>query len=678
MPRIQQYRNEVYPNPAPMAELAAASAKNGYYIGNMLQEGFNAFGRGISKAQSDMEAKSNAAKDLAEQEDIANLTVAFAMKDAELAVKWKQTASSTNPAEISTAQSKFMQDMTGEYNALYASAKTPKGRMYSAKARASGYASQYISTAADAMNITGEAAVSSVNEVVTALSKAAASDPGNVEAIHEKWNLAVEAQTDANGLDAKRSIELLKHGHAAIAKSSMDGMILNNPDAAIKALDDPKYNKYLTGEEVIQYRKDGAERKKSIIADKKTAETAANEERKQTAKDQLIALEKTITTDLVTGKSTVPENFLTNLDQLAKENKGYVDVEDVRSMKDYARKLAAKGANNPDGLGVDTAIDPNTFADFTAQAKSGKLTRASVYDAAADGLLSEKHKNFFLSWIDRPETENKEMTKFNSYLDGYKQVIIKSSMMGDDAAGTARYNDFNMDMMEMLPELKAKGLNPKQIDEYVRENVPRYQIGQTESDEMTKRMEELGVLTVLPNNIDPLPAPDQQTPLEDILGGNAAVTGSVSQADPTSRSIVGAARHPKLSADKEQVFAGLMPEARPSFEKLVANVEARGVPLKLVEGRRTQERQAQLFAQGRTTPGQKVTWTMNSKHLKGIALDMVPADLADTRDWSPDSPEWDIIGEEAAKLGLKWGVSSKPGEKDKPHIEWVGTQVAGL
>lgn len=43
---------------------------------------------------------------------------------------------------------------------------------------------------------------------------------------------------------------------------------------------------------------------------------------------------------------------------------------------------------------------------------------------------------------------------------------------------------------------------------------------------------------------------------------------------------------------------------------------------KITEGMRTQERQAQLYAQGRTAPGKIVTGTMNSQHLKGNALDV--------------------------------------------------------
>lgn len=38
-------------------------------------------------------------------------------------------------------------------------------------------------------------------------------------------------------------------------------------------------------------------------------------------------------------------------------------------------------------------------------------------------------------------------------------------------------------------------------------------------------------------------------------------------------------------------------------------------------GKRTDEEQEELYAQGRTKPGKKITWTLNSAHLYGHAID---------------------------------------------------------
>jgi peptidoglycan LD-endopeptidase CwlK len=103
----------------------------------------------------------------------------------------------------------------------------------------------------------------------------------------------------------------------------------------------------------------------------------------------------------------------------------------------------------------------------------------------------------------------------------------------------------------------------------------------------------------------------------------------------------------------------------------------------VLEGVRTPARQKELYAQGRTRPGRKVTWTLNSNHFInkatgfGHAVDIVPWPI----DWS-DTKKFDEMSKAmfaAAKeqgTGLRWGADwdgdKKPrekGEYDSPHFE---------
>lgn len=104
----------------------------------------------------------------------------------------------------------------------------------------------------------------------------------------------------------------------------------------------------------------------------------------------------------------------------------------------------------------------------------------------------------------------------------------------------------------------------------------------------------------------------------------------------------------------------------------------------VLEGVRTPARQRELYAQGRTKPGQKVTWTLNSNHFLnkatgfGHAVDLVPFPI----DWNHD--KLDVVSNSmfaaAEELGvaLRWGADwdrdGKPrekGETDSPHFELV-------
>lgn len=104
---------------------------------------------------------------------------------------------------------------------------------------------------------------------------------------------------------------------------------------------------------------------------------------------------------------------------------------------------------------------------------------------------------------------------------------------------------------------------------------------------------------------------------------------------------------------------------------------------KVLEGVRTPERQKELYAQGRTKPGPKVTWTLTSNHFVnpktgyGHAVDLVPYPV----DWETLS-KFDAVQKAmfaaAKELGvtIRWGADwdqdGKPrerGESDSPHFE---------
>jgi hypothetical protein len=101
-------------------------------------------------------------------------------------------------------------------------------------------------------------------------------------------------------------------------------------------------------------------------------------------------------------------------------------------------------------------------------------------------------------------------------------------------------------------------------------------------------------------------------------------------------------------------YAGLDPAFVTKIKQLRAMAFEEGIPLALKEGYRTPERQAQLYAQGRTAPGAIITYAKpgQSRHQHRRAMDVVPL-----KDGKPDeeSPHWGRIGELGKSLGLVWG-----------------------
>lgn len=130
-----------------------------------------------------------------------------------------------------------------------------------------------------------------------------------------------------------------------------------------------------------------------------------------------------------------------------------------------------------------------------------------------------------------------------------------------------------------------------------------------------------------------------------------------------------AAPHHQLGATSTKRLAGV--------DKGLADVVRRAIEISkidfaVVEGLRTQERQNQLHAQGRTAPGPIVTQTLKSKHIEGKAVDLAPV-RGGSIDWN-DAKGFQAIADAmfaaAAELGIsiEWGGSWK-GFVDSPHFE---------
>lgn len=100
------------------------------------------------------------------------------------------------------------------------------------------------------------------------------------------------------------------------------------------------------------------------------------------------------------------------------------------------------------------------------------------------------------------------------------------------------------------------------------------------------------------------------------------------------------------------------------------------VDFAIVQGNRTQAQQNALYEQGRTKPGPVVTWTRNSNHIGGYAIDVCPY-ANGVLDWDDSGRKgfWPKIARAftlaSTELGIpvQWGGRwTKP---DRPHFELV-------
>ncbi|MGE7113958.1 M15 family metallopeptidase [Lysinibacillus sp. NPDC047702] len=112
-------------------------------------------------------------------------------------------------------------------------------------------------------------------------------------------------------------------------------------------------------------------------------------------------------------------------------------------------------------------------------------------------------------------------------------------------------------------------------------------------------------------------------------------------------------------------LAELLPAAQTACRLLFQECFKAGIKnIFITETHRSQERQNYLYAQGRTRPGQIVTWTLTSNHKSRLAWDIAvgpPQSLYDVTTLNR-------VGTIARKLGITWG-GDWVGSIDRPHFE---------
>lgn len=107
----------------------------------------------------------------------------------------------------------------------------------------------------------------------------------------------------------------------------------------------------------------------------------------------------------------------------------------------------------------------------------------------------------------------------------------------------------------------------------------------------------------------------------------------------------------------------LHPLVKQQAEMLLELCKQNGLNAKIIETYRTQERQDYLYAQGRTRPGQIVTWTRSSNHTSKKAFDLIQNKVGDEYNHSFLSK----VGKLAKEIGLDWGGDWQ--QQDMPHFE---------
>jgi peptidoglycan LD-endopeptidase CwlK len=131
-----------------------------------------------------------------------------------------------------------------------------------------------------------------------------------------------------------------------------------------------------------------------------------------------------------------------------------------------------------------------------------------------------------------------------------------------------------------------------------------------------------------------------------------------------------------VDARSEKSIVTLLPEVQPIARALVQKAALNGIRIKVISGLRTFSEQDELFAQGRTKPGSKVTNARGgfSNHNFGIAFDV---GVFEGQKYLPDSVKYKAAGVLGTDLGLEWG-GNWTSIVDQPHFQLRPAWAADL
>ena len=121
-------------------------------------------------------------------------------------------------------------------------------------------------------------------------------------------------------------------------------------------------------------------------------------------------------------------------------------------------------------------------------------------------------------------------------------------------------------------------------------------------------------------------------------------------------------------------IATLLPRVRPFARALIEKAANQGIIIKVTSGTRSFAEQDELFAQGRTKPGKRVSNARGgfSNHNFGIAFDVTifkgSTDPEKAKTPVFESPVYKAIGALGTELGLEWGGNWKS-IVDEPHFQ---------
>lgn len=481
MPRIREYfARDVKINVGPLQSLASAQAEAGRSQANAIKTQWDSAGKAISDTFSIVE------KHL-EQNDTSKLTADGAMTHAQLKKQWSETVAQADPNDPEVAD-KFMNDVVQPtLDKMSEGINTQRGQEMYEQMAARIKADMFETSAVDQSTLRGNAAVNNLQTFRNKTSSSLQTDPTGFRTAVAMTDVVLQNYQATYGNEKTRD-QLMTLGHEMkheFAVSALQAMAKANPAAAKKAIASGAYDEFIDGTDKNSLDSYADQQQGADDAEQKSAAV----ELRKTQKDAFNASAATLSGALIgeDGRVVVPPNYFKDLITLSQAPEA--DAGTISALRNAAIAALDRQAKGP-----VVVSDPHVVDEFKNRmgldpTDPRALTIDEVFQAAADGRLSEKDLGFYTKWVNsdsRDPEKNAAMREFNKVANAFKTSITKSNMLRSDAAGDLLFSDFTREAQsKLLAGLEAgKPLN-ELLDRFkpgnVFEGVDRYILSKTQA-----------------------------------------------------------------------------------------------------------------------------------------------------------------------------------------------------
>lgn len=439
MPNIETYQNKIE---APRADSAGSEAfeMEGRHIeasyaqaGHDIGGGIQAIGADVEKHEEIQDSASNSKAGAA-----AFLSLSNQLNDA-------SSKAAADPDSADKHFDGFNQSMEDTIGSIGNDATTDSGRANAERIQNT-LRDEFTRQSIGARSaVDGQAVISSLRQTQNTLTQAVSNNPSLLDSTSAYLKQTLQDQLAAHSLrpeeSARISAEIGDQAQKALGEAAFTTMAQNNPQAALDALHGGKFANYFNAEDI------------------KVAENYANAQvRAKTENDKAVteAQKKQDTEEFKTAASQLVGSFVQSDGSLRIPPGGPQQIikmslmpgaepGEIRSLADMTKSVLKDQEK-----GNVARTDAPTYESFSKKMLDNNLSAQEVYQARADGQLSDKDTGFFLRGMKNLEADPalKDAEKqFNTWAQAQKPAFTHSDNLfgGTDPAGAAKFNQFYQD-----------------------------------------------------------------------------------------------------------------------------------------------------------------------------------------------------------------------------------------